>query len=56
MLISTIVEPLLQWYGVDGFRKGVIDARDKIRQGILRNVREVEVTLKVLAKVSLCIL
>ena len=55
MLISTILEPLLQWYGIDRFRRGVIDAQDKIRQGILRNVREVEVTLKAVAKVSLCI-
>ena len=55
MLISTILEPLLQWYGIDGFRKGVMDARDKIHQGILRNVREVEVTLKVVARVSLCL-
>ena len=56
MLNSTIVEPLLQWYGIDGFREGVIDAQDKVGQGMLRNVREVEVALKVVAKVSLCIL
>ena len=53
MLNATILEPLLQWYGIDGFQQGVADVQDKVRQGMVRNVREVEVMLAAAAKVSM---
>ena len=51
-LNSAIIVPLLQCYGVDGFRPGILDTQNKLGQGILRNVREVEVMLAAVAKVE----
>ena len=50
-LNTTIIEPLLQWYGIDGFREGLLETQNKLSQGLLRNVREVEVMLIQAAKV-----
>ena len=52
MLNAAIIVPLLQWCGVDGFRPGILDTQNKLGQGILRNVREVEVMLVAVAKVE----
>ena len=51
MLNTTIIEPLLQWYGIDGFRQGLMETQNKLSHGLLRNVREVEVMLIQAAKV-----
>lgn len=51
-LNATIIEPLLQWYGIDGFRQGLVETQNKLSQGLLRNVREVEVMLIQAAKVE----
>ena len=52
VLNTAIIVPLLQCYGLDGFQPGLLDVQDKLGQGILRNVREVEVMLAAVAKVE----
>lgn len=52
VLNAAIIVPLLQCYGIDGYRLGLLDIQHKLAQGILRNVREVEVMLAAVAKVE----
>ena len=51
MLTSAILEPVMQWYGIDQFQHEVTNTQNQISQGILRNIREVEVALTAAAKV-----
>ena len=52
VLNASIIVPLLLFYGIDRFRLRLLDIQNKLAQGILRNVREVEVMLAAVAKVE----
>lgn len=51
-LIEKAVQPLKKRRGIEAFQANLMDARDRIRNGTLREIREVEVNLVCSGRVS----
>ena len=51
-MIVTITEPLRNHRGIEAFREQVIDIENQLRNGLLQNPRDVEVSLLLSGKVS----
>ena len=51
-LIEKVVQPLKKRRGIEAFQATLRDARDRIRNGTLRGIREVEVNLVCSGRVS----
>ena len=50
-MIVTITEPLRKHRGIEAFRDQVIDIENQLRNGLLQNLRDVEVSLLLSGKV-----
>lgn len=50
---SLILQPLLQWPGVDAFSKSVVTTSDMLHRGLLQNIHDVEIMLTVTARVRI---
>lgn len=55
-MIENITEPLQRQCGIEAFRDCVVETEFQIRSGLLRNHREVEVTLLTIGKVGSVVL
>ena len=51
-LIEKAIQPLEEKRGIEAFQANLMDARDRIRNGTLRAIREVEAMLVCSARVS----
>ena len=51
-LIEKVIQPLSERRGIEAFRPNLMDARNRICNGTLREIREVEANLVCSARVS----
>ena len=51
-MIVTITQPLRKHRGIEAFRDQVIDIENQVRNGLLQNPRDIEVSLLLSGKVS----